>query len=253
MAEDSEKRLAQQLFSRREEEGQERAPFDREIAFYESIGRGDLDMMHLFAAPLFCEGCGILSKDALRNLKYHLVVTAALVARFCIRYGMTPEEAYRLSDFYIMKADEEQDEAGVRAVHAEMLEGYTRRMRSVHMRGVYSKQIVETLEYISDHLHHRILLADAAEYLGLSEAYLSRLFKSETGETFTDYVNRAKIESAAQLLRYSEYTDLEISNLYAFSSQSYFIRMFRRYMGMTPKAYKKQCRMPELYPEAKAE
>ena len=121
------------------------------------------------------------------------------------------------------------------------------------MRGVYSKQIVETLEYISDHLHHRILLADAAEYLGLSEAYLSRLFKSETGETFTDYVNRAKIESAAQLLRYSEYTDLEISNLYAFSSQSYFIRMFRRYMGMTPKAYKKQSRMPELYPESKAE
>lgn len=245
MSDETERCIAEQLFRHREEED-ERAPFDREIAFYESIGRGDLEMMHLFSAPLFCEGCGVLSRDMLRNLKYHLVVTAALVARFCIRYGMTPEEAYRLSDYYIMQADEAPDEAAVRAVHKDMLEGYTRRMREVHRRGVYSKQVISALEYISDRLHHRVLLADCAAHLGLSEGYLSRLFKAETGENFTDYVNRAKIESAAQLLRYSDYSDLEISNLYAFSSQSYFIRLFKRYMGMTPKAYKKQYRMPEL-------
>ena len=63
---------------------------------------------------------------------------------------------------------------------------------------------------------------------------------------FSDYVSQQKIEAAASLLRYSDYSDSEISSLFCFSSQSYFIKVFRKYMGMTPKAYKKQYRMPEL-------
>ena len=245
MNQETEKNVAELLFQQRED-GFERASFDREIAFYESIGTGNMEMMRFFAAPLFCDGCGTLSKDALRNLKYHLVVTAALIARFCIRYGMTPEMAYQMSDLYIMKADECHTEAEVRAVHKEMLEGYTRKMQRVRNSKVYSKQIVKTIEYVSEHLHNRILLSDVSEHLAISEAYLSRLFKEETGMAFSDYVSQQKIEAAASLLRYSDYSDSEISSLFCFSSQSYFIKIFRKYMGMTPKAYKKQYTMPEL-------
>ena len=238
MQEDTEKRIAEMLFQQREN-GFERASFDREIAFYESIGEGNMEMMRFFSAPLFCEGCGILSKDALRNLKYHLVVTAALIARFCIRYGMTPEMAYRMSDTYIMQADECRTEQEVRAVHKDMLEGYTRQMQKVRNENVDSKQIVKAMDYISDHLHSRILLEEVAEYLQISSSYLSRLFKKETNMAFSEYVNRKKVESAANLLRYSDYSDLEISNLFCFSSQSYFIKIFKKYMGMTPKAFRK--------------
>lgn len=252
MSNETEKHIAKQLFSQREEHF-ERAPFDREMAFYESIGAGNLEMMRFFYTPLCSEGCGILSRDPLRNLKYHLVVTAALVARFCIHHGMTPEEAYRLSDCYIVKADESSSEAAVRKLHQEMLEDYTRRMSIVRTRGVYSKPVVKTIEFISEHLHDRVMLSDAAAQLQLSEAHLSRLFKSETGVAFSDYVNRMKAESAATLLLYSEYSDLDISNLFAFSSQSYFIKVFRKYMGMTPKEYKKTYRMPETQPSAQPE
>ena len=110
----------------------------------------------------------------------------------------------------------------------------------------YSKQIVKTLDYISDHLHSRIMLEDAADHLHLSAAYLSRLFKSEVGMTFIDYVNQKKIESAANLLRYSEYSTLEISNLLAFSSQSYFIKIFKKYMGTTPGGYKAAYQLPDF-------
>lgn len=245
MHENSEKKIAELLFQQREE-GFERASFDREIAFYESIGTGNLEMMRFFSTPLFCEGCGILSKDALRNLKYHFVVSAALIARFCIRYGMIPETAYHMSDLYIQKADECRSEDEICSVHQEMLEGYTRKMQRVRNSKIYSKQIVKAIEYISEHLHSRILLADVAEYLEISEAYLSRLFKEEIGISFSDYVNQQKIEAAVNLLRYSDYTDSEISSLFCFSSQSYFIKVFRKHTGMTPKAYKKQYIMPVL-------
>ncbi len=246
MIESTEKQLAEALFTQREALF-ERASFDREIALYESIGSGDLEMMRFFSAPLFCEGCGVLSKDALRNLKYHFVVTAALIARFCIKSGMSPELSYQLSDLYIMQADESRTEEEVRAVHQAMLEDYTRRMQQVRCSKIYSKQIVKAIAYINDHLHCRIFLGDAAEALGLNEAYLSRLFKAETGSNFSEFVSRRKIEYAANLMRYSGYNDAEISSLLCFSSQSYFIKQFRRFMGLTPREYRKNYRVPELF------
>ena len=240
--------IAEHLFTSREENFVH-SSFDQEMAFYESICSGNIELVRMLATPLCSEGYGILSNDAVRNIQYHLAISAAMIARFCIRSGMTPEEAYHLSDIYIMKSDKCRSVSEVHAVHKEMLEGYTRQMRRVRNSRVYSKQIVKTLDYISDHLHSRIMLEDAADHLHLSAAYLSRLFKSEVGMTFIDYVNQKKIESAANLLRYSEYTTLEISNLLAFSSQSYFIKIFKKYMGTTPGGYKAAYQMPDFQQE----
>ena len=113
-------------------------------------------------------------------------------------------------------------------------------MQIVRNSRIYSKKIVMAITYISEHLHNHISLEEVAEYLEISPSYLSRAFKQEAGMNFNEYVNREKVKASANLLLYSEYSDLEISNLFGFSSQSYFIKVFQKYMGMTPKAYKKQ-------------
>ncbi len=46
------------------------------------------------------EGTRVLSRNPLNNIKYHFVVTAAMLTRYCINGGLEPEQAYRLSDFY---------------------------------------------------------------------------------------------------------------------------------------------------------
>ena len=240
--------IEKHIFTTREEPLMQTA-YDKEMAFYESICSGNIELVRMLATPLCSEGYGLLSVDTVRNIQYHLAISAALIARFCIRSGMSPEEAYHLSDVYIMKSDNCRSAAEVHAVHREMLEGFTRHMRHVRNNRVYSRQIIRVLDYINDNLHSRIMLEDAAKALHLSAAYLSRLFKSEVGMTFIDYVNQKKIESAANLLRYSEYTTLEISNLLAFSSQSYFIKIFKKYMGTTPGGYKAACPMPDFRQE----
>ena len=110
MQQDTEKKIAEHLFSQREESFVH-ASFDREIAFYESICSGNMKLVRVFMKPLCCEGCGVLSEDPLRNLRYHMVVLAAVIARYCIKGGMSPEESYTLSDFYIMKTDKCRTEA----------------------------------------------------------------------------------------------------------------------------------------------
>lgn len=231
--------LAHHLLSKREEDF-EHAPVDRENAFYEAVCSGNMELVRVFAKPLFCEGCGILSENKLQNLRYHVVVLAAVIARYCIRSGMTPEESYSLSDYYIMKVDKSMTEEAIRTVHAEMIEDYTNKMRVIRLKGVYSRRIVHAIDYIICRLHKKVYLDEAAGALKISPAYLSRLFREETGMTFSEYVNKLKIEEAAALLLYTEYTDTEISSLLCFSSQSYFIKIFRRFTGTTPKKYKKQ-------------
>jgi AraC-like DNA-binding protein len=49
-----------------------------------------------------------------------------------------------------------------------------------------------------------------------------------------------KIEAAANMLLFSDYSSLEISNYLNFSSQSYFIKQFKKQMGVTPKEYRRR-------------
>ena len=245
MSENSEKNLSEHLFSEREE-GFEHSSFDRELAFCNSICSGNMELVEVFMEPLCSEGCGTLSENPIQNLKYHLVVITALIARYCINGGMTPEEAYSISDFYILKADRCLDEDSLRVLHREMIEDYTGRMRKIRLNGVYSKQVIRVIDYMTAHLHSKVTLDDVAERLGLSPSYLSRLFKSETGMNFSSYLNKLKIQEASSLLMHTHYTDLEIANILGFSSQSYFIKIFRQYMGVTPREYKEKYHILEF-------
>ena len=72
--------------------------------------------------------------------------------------------------------------------------------------------------------------------------YLSALFHKETGQTLTVFIHKVLIEKAQNLLAYSDYSLGEISTYLNFSSQSYFISIFKRYTGITPGQYRKMHR-----------
>ena len=183
-------------------------------------------------------GFGKLSENPLQSIKYHFVVTAALIARYCIEGGMEHETAYSLSDLYIQKADRAESLSRISRLHKEMSADYAQRMKALRKSRIYSKPIVKCIDFIYDNLHKRITIAELAECAGISESYLSRLFRKETGQTVTDYISGKKTEAAEKMLRYSDYLPSQISNILAFPNQSYFIRVFKKKTGMTPKKYR---------------
>ena len=76
--------------------------------------------------------------------------------------------------------------------------------------------------------------------MNLTPAYLSALFKKQVGVTISAYIRTLRIDAAKNMLRYSDYTPIEIGNYLCFSSHSYFIRIFRQETGMTPKVYQQK-------------
>ena len=86
-------------------------------------------------------------------------------------------------------------------------------------------------------MEERISLSDAADYVNISPAYLSSIFKKRYGESFIDYVNKCKMEYACRLIREQKYLIYEISYRLGFNNAYYFTKTFKRYTGMTPMEY----------------
>ena len=63
------------------------SPYETELEFYSAVRAGDLETVKRLYTPLDTNGKGRLSKDDLRNVKYHLVITIAMLCRFCIEGG----------------------------------------------------------------------------------------------------------------------------------------------------------------------
>ena len=212
-----------------------------EFLFYRAVSTGDIETVRKNCEQgRFMEGkgVGVLSRDPVVNLKYHFVITTAMITRLCRQAGMELEQAFRMSDFYIQKLDDIHTEEEVHRLHDEMVMDYTEKMRKYSRSDTNSRLINVCKEYIYSHIKERITIEDLADELGVSSGYLSRLFKKETGVSVSAYIRRQKIDMAKNLLRFSDYSMIEIANRLSFSSQSHFIQQFREVVGMTPKKYR---------------
>lgn len=101
-----------------------------------------------------------------------------------------------------------------------------------------SKYIQKLKEYITENSNNDISLIDAAEYIGLNSAYLSKLFKENFGQNFIDYLNITRINKAKQLLINTHLSVKEIGFIVGFNTIQNFMRAFKKYEGVTPGQYR---------------
>ncbi|PDO10750.1 MAG: hypothetical protein BLM47_05265 [Candidatus Reconcilbacillus cellulovorans] len=95
-------------------------------------------------------------------------------------------------------------------------------------------------QYIAEHLHEENLNREqlaAAVYL--NPAYLSRLFRKETGLSLHDYISQQRIEKAKKLLAESSMKVSVVAETVGYSHFSHFAKMFRKLTGMSPHDYRK--------------
>jgi len=99
--------------------------------------------------------------------------------------------------------------------------------------------ISRTLSYLDENLVTQLTLSEVAEHTGLSRTYFSSWFKEKTGENFSDYLTRRRIERAKDLLKqHPEYRIYEIASLTGFQNEKYFSRLFKNLTGDSPRDYR---------------
>ncbi len=228
---------------KKDDDDEKHRAYSEEMAFCNAVANGDIDTIRKNCqARRFSnkKGVGILSKDPVQNLKYHFVITAAMLTRVCLKQGVIEEQCFRLSDFYIQKLDLLFTEDAVCDLHDEMVMEFTRMMRLTHDPANLSKPIASAINYIYIHGNEPLSVDIISQAVGVSPSYLSRLFKKEMGVCISEYIRQKKIETAVNLLRYSPYSMVDIANRLSFSSQSHFIQTFKRVIGITPLKYREK-------------
>ncbi len=100
--------------------------------------------------------------------------------------------------------------------------------------------IQQAIAYTNEHFLEKITLEELAEHLSFSTNYLGQLFKTQIGCTFHEYLNTLRLKYACSLLRSSHMPVKEIASISGYNSVEYFMYVFRKKIGMTPNAYRKQ-------------
>ncbi|MDQ8733924.1 helix-turn-helix domain-containing protein [Paenibacillus sp. LHD-38] len=101
------------------------------------------------------------------------------------------------------------------------------------------KEVIEAKRYVRTHLSQKITMEEVARMLHLNGSHFSRIFKMETGETFIEFVTRAKMEQAQEYLIHSEKSVEQIAEMVGYENTSYFIKLFKSSLGMPPVEYRR--------------
>lgn len=104
---------------------------------------------------------------------------------------------------------------------------------------LYSPMITKVLELIAEKYQEEMSLKTISYELSMNAAYLGQLFKKETGQLFSVYLNTFRIEKAKKLLLHTDLKANEISEKVGFSNQNYFYNTFKKFTNYYPTEFKK--------------
>lgn len=94
-------------------------------------------------------------------------------------------------------------------------------------------------DYIAGNYQMDLKLSDIAQIFHINYTYLSTLFFQKTNQHFSDYLNQIRIEQSKRLLQTENLTIQQIGEKTGFINQGYFSKIFKRYVGISPKEYQK--------------
>ncbi|MCY9693233.1 response regulator transcription factor [Paenibacillus alginolyticus] len=95
-------------------------------------------------------------------------------------------------------------------------------------------EIMSVKRYVYDNIEQNISLEDAAKFSNMSRSYFSYMFKKEMGDSFTNFVNRTKMEKARDLIIKGNLKVYEAAEQVGIRDDAYFSKLFKKYMGVSP-------------------
>ena len=111
-------------------------------------------------------------------------------------------------------------------------------MQDKHLQ--VSEPVSKAISYVQDNLSEPFSLREVAEYIHLNPSYLSALFKEQMDVTFSEYVTRARLQKAKELLLQTPLPIVEIAERIGYRTVKYFITLFKEYVGTSPGQYRSQ-------------
>lgn len=176
--------------------------------------------------------------DALRNIRNYCIITNTLFRKAAEHGGVHPMYLENISTTYARKIEQQTSVAAAQRMMIEMAHAYCRLVKRFSTKE-YSLPVQKAILQIDTDLSADLSLKALAERQNVNASYLSALFKKETGQTVTDYVNQRRVRYAIHLLSTTKLQIKTVAQHCGIQDINYFSKIFKKYTLSTPKEYRK--------------
>ena len=184
----------------------------------------------LIGYVLFSEG------GQLESVRVRSIELTTLLSRVAIDGGAQTDNVFYLSSQFILKLYQQQTLEDICLLMQEVLESFMNAMFNETDKS--NPYIRKALRFMQDNYSEHLELAQVAEYVGLSPSYFSALFKQIVGISFREQLCRIRVEESKRLLLQKDYSLVDIALAMGFPDQSYYSKVFKRIVGVTPGKYR---------------
>lgn len=210
--------------------------YDKEQLLMTKVKTGNIPeakalLNDLLGYVLFSEG------GKLEAVRIRAIELTILLSRIAIEGGARADSIYDLNSRFLSLISREQSFEHICLILQDVVESFMNSMFSPEDKGnPYARQ---ALLYVAANYQKSLSVESVASRIGLSPNYFSRLFQNTVGVSFREHLNRVRIEESRHLLISTDYPLTDIAIAVGFSDQSYFCRVFKKLVGVTPGQYRR--------------
>ncbi len=181
------------------------------------------------------------SENTLTNRK-NLVIVLNTLCRKAVQKGhVHPMYIDELSTRFAIQINQVRSLKDLDTLESDMIHKYCLLVHNRSMKN-YSQIVQQCITYTDFHYAEPLTLAFFAERCHVTKSYLSSLFKKETGGNLTDYIHSVRISHSLFLLNSTQMPIHIVAANCGYNDINYFIKLFKRLNGISPKQYRIQLR-----------
>lgn len=214
-----------------------RYPFNYERNLIDKVRCGERQQAKEILCQLLHE---IFSaKASMDTVKACVLELLIVLSRAAVEGGASLEQLTLLNFKSINCLKSCGDREEVRHWILEALDGFVDNMLE-HRTSMNVRLMNKACTYIVENFHKSISLDEVAQTVHLSPYYFSRVFKAERGCNFVDFLTKARIDKAKLMLQDPKQAVARVASEVGYQDASYFCRVFRQEVGVTPNQYRTQ-------------
>jgi AraC-like DNA-binding protein len=215
---------------------------DRERRLLCAIHKGDMKESASLLSELLA-GLYAASTRDFELIRCRAMELMVLIARTAIKPGYNPEALLWTNHHHYKLISEASNLDELIDILYIVTENFASR-NFYYKDAPHASALKRAERFIWENYQKKITLNEAAEAAGLSPAYFSTVFKQEMGESFSQYLNRFRIEAACSALLNTELDISNIAQVCGYDDSSWFSKIFKSQTGMSPAQFRKIRKKP---------
>lgn len=212
-------------------------PMDKENELLSRVRMGDRpgakEMLNHILSSIF-----LRSNGDIELIKARVLELVIVVSRAAVEGGASLDKLLGLNYGFISELAVKKDFDDICLWIVKVLDTF---MDTVYeSRNIKnSKLLSDAMNYIRANYRENLSLENVAQQVFISPFYLSHLFKEELGITFVEYLTRIRMEEAKRLLKEPRLSIVAIASEVGYEDASYFSKVFKKNLSISPNQYRK--------------